>query len=496
MNLKELIEPIFLKKIVGNIEQIEINGIEVDSRKIQVGDLFICLPGFTVDGHEFAQAAIDKGAVALVCEKELPVNIPQIIVKSSRYAMAVLSDMFFNHPTQKLKVIGVTGTNGKTTTTHLIEKIFADGGHLSGLIGTIKMKIGDKVYDMKNTTPEAITLQKSFSEMVKVGSEYAIMEVSSHALDLGRVRGVDYNIAVFTNLTQDHLDYHVTMERYKEAKGLLFSQLGNSFASSPKGKKYAVLNSDDKATEYYTKITAAEVVTYGINQPANIKATNIKTSSNGTTFILETPQGNIEIQLQMIGMFSVYNALAAISVAYIEGYSLEQIKNSLEEIKGVDGRFEAVNEGQDFTVIVDYAHTPDSLENVLKTIREFAKGKVYCIFGAGGDRDKTKRPIMGSIAVQYSDIAVVTSDNPRSEDPNTIIKDVLVGIEKEEHLAGEYIAITDRKEAIEYAIANAHKDDVVLIAGKGHETYQIIKDQVHHFDDREIAKEAIRRKEQ
>lgn len=492
MNLINLCSPILNKRIVGNID-LNINGIEVDSRKVKSGNLFICLPGFTVDGHDYVNKAVENGAVALVCQRELPIAVPQIIVTDSRFAMSVMSDIFYEQPSHKLRVIGVTGTNGKTTTTHLIEKILADQGYLSGLIGTIKTKIGTEVFENKNTTPDSIELQKSFAKMVDVGSDYVIMEVSSHALDLGRVKGVDYNIAVFTNLTQDHLDYHHTMDQYRNAKGLFFSQLGNSYEKERKENKYAILNGDDVASEYYKRVTASQVITYGIDNEADVNGTDIVISANGTSFTLSSFMGSIKINLKMIGKFSVYNALAAATVAIVEGVSLESIKKSLESIDGVDGRFEAVNEGQEFTVIVDYAHTPDSLENVLKTVKEFAQGKVFCIFGAGGDRDRTKRPIMGQIATKYSDFTIITSDNPRSEDPDMIIADILEGVKKIS-VNNSYIAITDRKSAIEYAIANAKAQDVILIAGKGHETYQIIGTEVIHFDDREIARAAIRGK--
>lgn len=490
MILKELISPLLTAKVIGDIN-IDITGIEVDSRKIKKCDLFICLSGYTVDGHDYASQAIDKGAVAILCEKELSVDVPQIVVKDTRYAMAFISDLFYQHPSHKLKVIGVTGTNGKTTTTYLIEKILADQDHLSGLIGSIKMKIGNEFFDVKNTTPDANELQKNFSKMLDVKSDYAIMEVSSHALDLGRVRGVNYQIGVFTNLTQDHLDYHGTMDKYREAKGLLFSQLGNTYESKEEKNKYAILNADDNASQYFQRVSAAQIITYGIDNDADVKASNISISAQGTNFTLESFKGKTEIQLKMIGKFNVYNALAAISVGLVEGIPVESIKYSLEAISGVDGRFESVNGGQDFAVIVDYAHTPDSLENVLKTVNEFAKGKIYCVFGAGGDRDKTKRPLMGEIAMKYSDIAIITSDNPRTEDPDKIIEDILIGVKKTKN-NDKYVTIADRKSAIEYAIENAKADDVILIAGKGHETYQILGKEVIHFDDREIARDALR----
>ncbi|WP_339062302.1 UDP-N-acetylmuramoyl-L-alanyl-D-glutamate--2,6-diaminopimelate ligase [Tepidibacillus marianensis] len=495
MELRQLIEPLLTAKVIGNLD-VEINGLEVDSRKVTLGRLFICLPGFTVDGHDFAPKAVENGAVALLCERELPLAVPQVIVKDVRFAMAFLADRYFGHPSQRMKMIGVTGTNGKTTTTHLIDKILTDCGHTTGLIGTIKMKIGNEVFDVKNTTPDALDLQKSLAKMVEAGVEYTSMEVSSHALDMGRVRGVRYHIGVFTNLTQDHLDYHHTMEEYRNAKGLLFSQLGNVYYDQTIKNQFAVLNVDDQANEYYQRITAAQVITYGIDRAADVRATDIQITAQGTRFKVETCNGTARLHLKLVGKFNVYNVLAAMTVGLIEGISLDQMKKSLEDVQGVDGRFEPIVEGQDFAVLVDYAHTPDSLENVLKTVKEFAQGKIYCVFGAGGDRDKTKRPLMGQIAVEYSDMAVVTSDNPRTEDPNLIVEDILEGIRAVHADPASYIAFIDRKEAIEFAIHQAQPRDVVIIAGKGHETYQILHDEVIHFDDREIAREAIRGKRQ
>lgn len=491
LNLAKMIKPLISYKTIGETD-IDINDIKVDSRKVEIGDLFICLTGFTTDGHDYAKQAIENGAVALICEKELAINIPQVIVKNSRDAMTYLADIFYNQPSHKLKVIGVTGTNGKTTITHMIEKILADNGHLSGLIGTIKMKIGNEILEVKNTTPDATILQKNFARMYDIGSEYAIMEVSSHALDIGRVMGINYQIAVFTNLTQDHLDYHQTMDKYREAKGLLFSQLGNNYATSVDESKYAVLNIDDDASNYFKNITTAHVITYGIENDADVRASNLAVTGKGTSFILESFKGSMRINLKMTGKFSVYNALAAITVALIEGIPLDAIKKSVESLSGVDGRFELVDVGQNFTVLVDYAHTPDSLENVLKTVKEFANEKVITVFGAGGDRDKTKRPIMGQVASKYSDMAIVTSDNPRTEEPQSIIEDILVGIENTKANEQNYVSILDRKEAIEYAINSAKSGDVILIAGKGHETYQILNEGTIHFDDREIARNAIR----
>ncbi|MGJ7922494.1 UDP-N-acetylmuramoyl-L-alanyl-D-glutamate--2,6-diaminopimelate ligase [Neobacillus sp. LXY-4] len=469
-------------------EDVEITSIENDNRKVQQGSLFICVKGYTVDGHQYADSAVQNGAVAVLAERELNLDVPVIIVKSTIRAMAVLADTFYGQPTQKLKLIGLTGTNGKTTTSHLIEKILADSGVKTGLIGTMYTKIGEQKYETKNTTPESLTLQKTFRKMIDVQVEAAVMEVSSHALDLGRVHGCDFDIAVFTNLTQDHLDYHQTMDEYKRAKGLLFSQLGNSFDHhSP---KYAILNGDDEASAAYEKATAAHVFTYGIDQQADVRATNISMDASGTKFELITPMGIEQVSIQLVGKFNVYNVLASVATALVYGLPLQQIIASLEEVKGVSGRMELVDEGQSYAVIVDYAHTPDSLENVLKTIQQIAHKRIFVVVGCGGDRDRTKRPIMAKIATDFATDPIFTSDNPRSEDPLQILKDMEAGVVGE-----SYQVIVDRKEAISYAVKAAGPGDVILIAGKGHETYQQIGDQILSFDDRLVARQAIKERQ-
>jgi len=466
-------------------ENPEITSIENDNRKVQKGSLFICIKGYTVDGHDFAESAVKNGAVAILAERPLDLEVPVLLVNDTTRAMAVLADAFYGQPTKSLHLIGITGTNGKTTTSHLIEKIFADAGEKTGLIGTMYTKIADKTMETKNTTPESLTLQKTFKQMVDAGVNTAVMEVSSHALDLGRVHGCDYNVAVFTNLTQDHLDYHQTMEEYKRTKSLLFAQLGNTFDLNM--PKFAVLNADDTAAEMYSRSTAAHVVTYGIEQEADIKAKNIQMTPKGTVFDLEIKGVSYPIRMQLIGKFSVYNVLASITTALVSGLKIEQIIQSIESVEGVAGRFELVNAGQDFTVIVDYAHTPDSLENVLKTIQHFAEKKVFVIVGCGGDRDRTKRPIMAQIACKFATDPILTSDNPRSEDPVDILNDMEAGVQGE-----NYQVIPDRRKAIFTAVSQASPGDVILIAGKGHETYQIIGKEVLDFDDRLVAREAIK----
>ncbi|GEN32742.1 UDP-N-acetylmuramoyl-L-alanyl-D-glutamate--2,6-diaminopimelate ligase [Aneurinibacillus danicus] len=488
MQLDELLAPLALWQVVGDAKT-EITGIEIDSRKVQPGDLFICLPGFTVDGHDFAAKAVSQGAVAILAQRTVEVDAPVIYVPDTRRAMAVLADRFFGQPTHQMKIIGVTGTNGKTTTTHLIERILDEAGHVTGIIGTIEMRLQGEIREVKNTTPEALDLHRAFRWMKDNGAEYAAIEVSSHALDMGRVRGVRFTTGVFTNLTQDHLDYHKTMENYLQAKGLLFSQLGNEY--DKERMKYAVLNADDPASEVFARMTPAQVITYGISSKADVRARNISITAKGTSFTLETFAGSTDVTLRMIGNFNVYNVLAATAACLVEGIPLEQIVRTLEKVEGVRGRFERVDAGQDYTVIVDYAHTPDSLENVLKTIREFAEGKVYCIVGCGGDRDRTKRPIMASIAARYADVAVITSDNPRSEEPQAIIDEMVEGLIADGISEERYFTRIDRREAIRETIHRAGPKDVVLIAGKGHETYQILKDKTIHFDDKEEAYQAI-----
>ncbi|MED1782153.1 UDP-N-acetylmuramoyl-L-alanyl-D-glutamate--2,6-diaminopimelate ligase [Brevibacillus fortis] len=488
MFLRDLLMPLLPVTVSGD-DSMEITGLTADSRQVKPGYLFVCLTGYTVDGHTFAAQAVKNGAVAVLSEQDLDVPATIVKVPDTRRAMAMLADRIFGSPTKKVKVIGVTGTNGKTTTTHLIDKILCDQSKQTGLIGTIHMKIGDVTEEVKNTTPDAIDLQRSFRRMCDVNTDYAIIEVSSHALELGRVRGCEIHTAVFTNLTQDHLDYHKTMENYRYAKSLLFSQLGNSYDTDR--LKTAVLNADDEASELYATVTPVRVITYGIDQPADVRAKQIEITSKGTSFTVESFAGSARLNLKLMGKFNVYNALAAIAVTLAEGISLEEIKASLEEVAGVNGRFEAVDAGQQFAVLVDYSHTPDSLENALMTVKEFARGNVFCIVGCGGDRDKTKRPIMAQIATKYADLTVLTSDNPRSEEPQAILDDMLAGLS--EVAPERYAALADRREAIAHAVSLAKPDDVILIAGKGHETYQMIKDQVLPFDDRKVAREAIAR---
>lgn len=469
-------------------ENPEITSIEMDSRLVQEGSLFICIEGFTVDGHDFVEQAVKNGAAAIVAQKNIEAAVPVVQVRDTTRAMAILADAFYGHPTKQMHLIGITGTNGKTSTSYLVEQMMRGAGKSTGVIGTIGMKINDETFEVKNTTPDSLTLQKMFHQMNEKQVETAVMEVSSHALHMGRVHGCQYDVSVFTNLTQDHLDYHKTMDAYRNAKSLLFSQLGNGFDSDR--PKYAILNIDDEATKEYIISTQAIVITYGIDNDSDIMAKDIEMTSSGTRFTLVVGAESRTVQMKLVGKFNVYNVLAAVGASLVSGVELDNIIETIGNLRGVSGRFELVDEGQDFAVIVDYAHTPDSLENVLRTIGQFAKGKIYCVVGCGGDRDKTKRPIMAKLAEQHADFPIFTSDNPRSEDPVSILKEMEAGVE-----GTAFETILDRKEAIDYAISKAKAGDVILIAGKGHETYQIIGDKVHDFDDHLVAKEAILKKQ-
>ncbi|AZN43690.1 UDP-N-acetylmuramoyl-L-alanyl-D-glutamate--2,6-diaminopimelate ligase [Paenibacillus albus] len=491
MRVEQLAALLLTAVLVGD-GKAEISSVEIDSREVTAGALFICLRGHKVDGHQFAAQALERGASALVVERLLELPIPQIVVKDSRHAMAVIADHYYGHPSKRLKLIGVTGTNGKTTTTYLIERILSDAGHFPGVIGTVEMRYAGRTYPMSGTTPEALQLQRSLAAMVESGCDYCVMEVSSHALEQGRVKGSRYRTAIFTNLTQDHLDYHQTMEKYASAKSLLFSRLGNEFGATPEERFYTVLNADDAASPKYASVTAAEVITYGLDHDADVRASAVRITAHGTEFHVDTFAGSADIMLRMAGKYNVYNALCAISAALIEGIPLQSVKRSLEALSGVPGRVEAVQAGQPFAVIVDYAHTPDGLENVLTAVKEFAAGRIICVFGCGGDRDRTKRPLMGKIAARYADYCLITSDNPRTEDPLRILLDVEVGLIQDNVASNRYELLEDRRKAIQKAVEMAGPNDVVLIAGKGHETYQDIGGVKHSFDDREVAKEAIR----
>ena len=461
MKIKELLKTV---EYEGDGE-IEISSVISDSRKVEEGSLFVCVKGYETDGHLFAKMASEKGASAILAEDKIEADCPVIYVKNTRRAMAVACSEFYGNPSRKFKLIGITGTNGKTTTTFLIKHILECAGKKVGLIGTNYNMIGDKIIETSRTTPDSFELQALFADMADESVDVVVMEVSSHALFLDRVYSCDYDIGAFTNLTQDHLDFHKTMENYRDAKGILFDMC-----------KVGIVNKDDAASAHYLKNGKCKFLSYTEKNEADFKAENVKLLKEGVSFTLN----GVEFSLGIPGEFSVYNALCAISVAYAFGLELKQIAESLKTAKGVKGRAEVINLGFDFTVLIDYAHTPDGIENILKTARGFAKGRVVILFGCGGDRDPIKRPIMGKIASSLADFCIVTSDNPRTENPSAIIKDVLEGVN------GEHIVIENRKEAIAYAVKTAKKDDVIILAGKGHEDYQIIGKEKIHFDEHEI----------
>jgi UDP-N-acetylmuramoyl-L-alanyl-D-glutamate--2,6-diaminopimelate ligase len=486
--LSELMQGIKHRFLQGDPGAV-VTGMEYDSRRIQPGYLFLCIPGFKTDGHNYISQALDRGAVAVMVEKPVavPGNCPVVLVKSSRDAMPYLAARLFNFPSRELRVIGITGTNGKTTTTHLIKAILEEDGHKTGLMGTLNASIGDYEEKLANTTPESLDIQRFLRMVRERQGEYVVMEVSSHALDIGRVNQIDFAAAVFTNLTQDHLDYHRSLEKYREAKIKLFQGL------VPSNDHFAVLNADDGSYQKFVEATQVETVSYGLQGTARVRVSESEITMTGSRFRVVFPDGELTIKLNLPGLFNIYNALAAIAFALREGVRPEVIQQALKKVKGVPGRFELVDAGQDFSVIVDYAHTPDGLENVLKTSRQIAQRRVITVFGCGGDRDRGKRPLMGKIAAQYSDFTIVTSDNPRSEDPLAIINEILPGLQTVEN--AHYAVVPDRREAIRHAIHLANKDDLIVIAGKGHEDYQLIKGKVYPFDDRKVARECIKERE-
>ncbi|HET9105282.1 MAG TPA: UDP-N-acetylmuramoyl-L-alanyl-D-glutamate--2,6-diaminopimelate ligase [Solirubrobacteraceae bacterium] len=459
---------------------IDIRALAYDNRLVEPGALFFCVPGFTSDGHDFAPDAAGRGAAALIVERELDhVDIPQVKVNSVRAAMAHAAAVFYGDPTAALKTVGVTGTNGKTTSAFLVRALLEADGRQAGLLGTVKSVIGGVEHDVQRTTPEAIDLQHTFREMLDAGDQACVMEVSSHALELRRADAIHFAAAIFTNLTQDHLDFHPTMEDYFRAKRRLFKP--------PLTPKASIVNVDDP----YGARLAAEIdapITFALHDPdAHYRAVAVHSSLSGSTFTAETPDGPIELRSPLRGEFNVYNVLGALAAARALGVPAETCRRAIAEAGQVPGRFETVDAGQTFAVVVDYAHTPDSLDNVLRAARDLTEGSLHVVFGCGGDRDRGKRPQMGEIAARLADHVIVTSDNPRSEDPEAIIAEILTGI------SGTVDHEVDRKTAIARALRSAEAGDVVVIAGKGHEQGQ----EFEHgrklpFDDVTVARDILR----
>ena len=464
-----------------NLCDTEITGITNDSRKVKPGYLYVAIKGYKTDGHNFIKKSIECGAQAIVSEERssLDTNIPQIIVHNTRKALSSLSCCFYNNPSQKINVVGVTGTNGKTTTTFLTKSIIEKAGYEAGLIGTINYQVGKRIIPAQETTPESVELQRLIAEMVEAKIKFAVMEVSSHSAIQHRIEDINFKTAVFTNITTEHMDYHKTISNYMDAKVELFKNLTKD--------SFAILNADDKSSEYFADRTSAKILWYGIKNNADIKAEICRESTTNIMIKLDYLGREIEMKIPFMGLHNVYNSLASVASAISLGFELDVIKAGIEAAPVVPGRLEAIPCKHGFNVVVDYAHTPNALETVLHSLKNLVKGRILLVFGCGGDRDKEKRSMMGKVADDNSDIFWLTNDNPRSEDPQSIIEDIMAGIK-----SGRIFYIqTNRYTAIGEALAEAKSDDLVLIAGKGHEKHQIIKDTIIPFDDREVVKKIL-----
>lgn len=488
---------------VTGATDMEIRGLFYDSRAVIPGGLFFALRGVAVDGHSFLSRAVSAGAVALIVEddSELPEGITAVTVGDARLAMAKMAACFFGNPTAGVPLIGITGTNGKTTTTYLIESMLEKGGIPSAVLGTINYRFGTTCFESSHTTPESVDLQRILKQLVDLGAQGVVMEVSSHALEQKRVDGCLFDVGVFTNLSRDHLDYHHNMESYRESKQRLFSEL--LLPDRQKPVRHAVVNIDDPVGSVIARSAACPVLSYGLGPGAAITARDVVFSTAGISGVLCTPSGEMGFSSRLLGRFNLYNILSAVGAAFALGLSLEVICRGIAEHGTVEGRLERVENDRGFTVLVDYAHTGDALENVLQTLQELATARIITVFGCGGDRDRGKRPIMGAIAGRFSDLAIITSDNPRSEEPAAIIREVRAGMlslglreYRLSELSGEiaekgFLTVESRRDAIRLAVRLARPGDIVLVAGKGHEDYQIIGTKKHHFDDREEAALAL-----
>lgn len=478
MKLSDILTGIQVLAASAPMDQ-EITGISYDSRTVKPGQLFVAVTGFASDGHRFIHMAMEKGAAAVLCQRMPEGNEPYVQVTDTRLALALASANYFGHPAKRMQFIGVTGTNGKTTTTYLLKHILEKTRNAKvGLVGTIQNMIGDQVLETEHTTPESYELQKLFYEMAEAGCTHVVMEVSSHALALQRVAGIHFAVGMFTNLTQDHLDFHGTMEKYRSAKAILFRNCD-----------VGVYNLDDAASEKIMAEATCRPLTYGQHHAADLMAEHTVLHSDSVEFTARYGAQQVPVHLGIPGGFTVYNALCVLGAALALGIALPEAAEALATAHGVKGRVEVVpTPGTGYTVLIDYSHTPDSLENVLSSVRGYCKGRVISVFGCGGDRDATKRPIMGEIGARLSDIAVVTSDNPRTEDPNRIIEQVLAGIPDQSNCVVE----ENRREAIRKAMELAEKDDIIVLCGKGHETYQIIGTEKTHLDEREEVAACLR----
>ena len=472
MKLEKILEAVPVLELHADPEM-EISGLCCDSRKAEQGSLFVAVSGFASDGNRFIPAARARGAAAVVTAKRPEEEIPYILVESDRLALALISGNYFGQPSRKMTMIGITGTNGKTSSTLLLKQVLTQClGAKVGLIGTMENHIGDTVIPTERTTPESFELQALFARMLEAGCTHVVMEVSSHAISLERIGGIHYDVAAFTNLTEDHLDFHKTMDAYCDAKAELFRRCGR-----------AVINQDDAYARRMLAAAGCPVLTTSAHEKAGLYARNIALHADSIQFTAVSGEEQAEVFVPIPGRFTVYNTLTVLGIAKSLGISLQSAADALKTVSGVKGRIEVVpTPGMPYCVLIDYAHSPDGLENVLKSVRDFCKGRIISVFGCGGDRDPMKRPIMGKIGVERADFAIITSDNPRTEDPMAIIRDILEGVSPE---LGAYTVIEDRRKAIRYAMDIAKKDDIIVLAGKGHETYQEINGVKHHLDERE-----------
>ncbi len=486
MKLGELLSGAGLKQpLPPELAAIEAGGLDYDSRRVQPGFLFFAFPGSRIDGRAFARDALARGALAVVSELDPPPEFAGVWlqVEHGRRALAIAARNFYGRPDERLGLTGITGTNGKTTTSYLVDAVLRAAGHMTALVGTIEYHLAGKVLKAVNTTPESLDLMRLFSELEQAGGTHVTMEVSSHALELGRVFGLRFHTAVFTNLTRDHLDFHGTMEGYFAAKHKLFEGAGGP------PPEWAVLNRDDPYARRIKLANQTRTVWYGLGHEAELRAQHISSGIQGLRFGAQFHKLRFPIESPLIGKINVYNILAACGVGLTYGIAPETIARGIAQLRAVPGRFERVDEGQPFTVVVDYAHTDDALRNVIAVARGLNPRRVITLFGCGGDRDRTKRPLMGQAAAEGSDFVVLTSDNPRSEDPLAIMNDALVGIRR---VDVPHVVEPDRAAAIARALKEAREGDIVILAGKGHETYQVLKDRTIAFDDRAVARELLR----
>lgn len=492
--INKLIEGFNQYKLRGNPEE-TVTGISYDSRKVRQGNIFFCIQGQRTTGINYVNEAVNNGARIIIADNDIPLpqGVTLIIVPDVVESMALLSVRFYDNPSSKLLLVGITGTNGKTTTTYILESIFNQSKMPTSVIGTINYRFGKEMFPAINTTPVSADLQYLLSEAVRKDFKCAVMEVSSHALAMNRMVGCEFDVGIFTNLTRDHLDYHKDMDNYLEAKLKLFQMLNQP--GQKQNRKFAIINNDSLwAGRIKESISSGRVnvITYGIDTKSDINVTNLKINSKESAFILQSKSGEIRISTSLVGRYNVYNILASCACAISQGIDAKHIIKGVELLTQVPGRLEKVSNGQPFTVLVDYAHTDDALQNVLSAVKGLHPRRVITVFGCGGDRDRSKRPLMGEVATELSDWVIVTSDNPRTEDPGKIVLDIEVGIRRNNR--NNYEIIIDRKEAIHKALDMAGEKDIVLLAGKGHETYQVIGDTKIPFDDRDIARKYLRNK--